>query len=162
MQASVIWVKRKVVGCFCLAPKNKEASDLPATGWPEARTPVARCGRSVWLANWPIHLAERSGVAHPVGAPHRVKLCKTVTSRVPALALGVEIVNAKGMELRKITDGCPDEECPNVYLSDRGTVVFQGDPVTSANGLTLGNGEQAVELPLEVVRQALPELNQGA
>jgi len=47
------------------------------------------------------------------------------------------------------------------YLSDRGTVVFQGGAVSSAKGLRLGAGEQAVELPLDVVRQALPELSGG-
>ncbi|MFC4084382.1 hypothetical protein [Amycolatopsis samaneae] len=62
------------------------------------------------------------------------------------------------MKLRKLTD-CRIDECPTVYLSDRGTVVFQGNTVTS--GLRLGPGEQAVELPLEVVRQALPELSGG-
>lgn len=63
------------------------------------------------------------------------------------------------MDLRKITTGCDNDDCPAVYLSDRGTVVFQGDAVTRANGLRLGAGEQAVELPLDVVRQALPELS---
>jgi hypothetical protein len=73
----------------------------------------------------------------------------------------VEITEAVDMELRKLTEGCPDNDCPTVYLSDRGTVVFQGDAVTSAKGLRLGTGEQAVELPLDVVRQALPELSGG-
>ncbi|HET9140563.1 hypothetical protein [Actinophytocola sp.] len=41
-------------------------------------------------------------------------------------------------------------------MSDRGTVVFQGEPVGKADGLRLGSGEQAVELPLDVVRSALP------
>ncbi|KAA9164967.1 hypothetical protein FPZ12_006870 [Amycolatopsis acidicola] len=63
------------------------------------------------------------------------------------------------MELRKIAGDCPDNECPTVYLSDRGTVVFQGDAVSA--GLKLGPDEQAVELPLHIVRQALPELSGG-
>ncbi|CRK58702.1 hypothetical protein [Alloactinosynnema sp. L-07] len=45
-----------------------------------------------------------------------------------------------------------------MYLSDRGTVVFQGDSVSLANGLRLGQGEQAVELPMTVVREAIRAL----
>ncbi|NYI87953.1 hypothetical protein HNR02_001276 [Amycolatopsis endophytica] len=63
------------------------------------------------------------------------------------------------MELRKIAGGCPDDDCPTVYLSDRGTVVFQGNAVTC--GIKLGAGEQAVELPLAVVREALPKLSEA-
>jgi hypothetical protein len=60
------------------------------------------------------------------------------------------------MELRQVSK-CEGGECPTVYLSDRGTVVFQGN-VVSANELRVGHGEQAVELPLDVVRGALNEL----
>lgn len=48
-----------------------------------------------------------------------------------------------------------------MYVSDRGTLVFQGDAVTSAEGLRFGPGEQAVELPLRVVQDAFPELSGG-
>lgn len=72
---------------------------------------------------------------------------------------GRKIAKLAGMELRKIAGDCPDNECPAIFLSDRGTVVFQGDAVTT--GLKLTPGEQAVELPLDVVRQALPELSGG-
>ncbi|MFD9890599.1 hypothetical protein ACFWY9_14740 [Amycolatopsis sp. NPDC059027] len=65
------------------------------------------------------------------------------------------------MKLRKLTEGCNLDQCPAVYLSDSGTVVFQGDLVTDASGLRLGTGEQAVELPLGVVLQAIPELPKG-
>lgn len=64
------------------------------------------------------------------------------------------------MLLRKVS-GCEKGECPAVYVSDRGTLVFQGAAVTSAEGLRLRPGEQAVELPLHVVRGALPELSGG-
>lgn len=57
-----------------------------------------------------------------------------------------------------ISDGCQGGECPTVYVSEHGTVVFQGYVVTGVDGLTLSPGEQAVELPLEVVRSALPML----
>ncbi|WP_436501490.1 hypothetical protein [Actinokineospora sp. HUAS TT18] len=62
------------------------------------------------------------------------------------------------MNLHRIAGDCRDEDCPAVYLSDRGTVVFQGDVVSLANGLRLGQGEQAVELPLTVVREAIRAL----
>lgn len=61
------------------------------------------------------------------------------------------------MKLRKIS-GCDGGDCPTVYVSDRGTVVFQGDSVARADGLSLGSGEQAVELPLFVVLAAIPGL----
>ena len=66
------------------------------------------------------------------------------------------------MELQRISAACHKTDCPTVYLSDRGTVVFQGDTVSEAGGLSLSPGEQAVELPLDVVRSALPELTGGA
>lgn len=62
------------------------------------------------------------------------------------------------MRVHRVSDECRDGECPAVYVSDRGTVVFQGDTVTSAEGLRLGAGEQAVELPLAVLKSALPAL----
>lgn len=65
------------------------------------------------------------------------------------------------MQLRKVSGDCEDGDCPTVYMSDRGTVVFQGAVVTSTEGLRLKPGEQAVELPLDVVRSALPQLSGG-
>lgn len=59
------------------------------------------------------------------------------------------------MRLLKVS-GCDDNECPAVYVSDRGTAVVQGTPVaTDAEGLTLGDGETAVELPPEIVLGAV-------
>jgi hypothetical protein len=62
------------------------------------------------------------------------------------------------MELRQLA-GCKDTECPKVYVTDRGTAVFQGHIMTS---LRPGPGEQAVELPLSVVRDALSALLEGS
>lgn len=45
-----------------------------------------------------------------------------------------------------------------MYVTDRGTGVAQGTPVTEGDGLTLGPGEAAVELPLDVLRDALRAL----
>lgn len=61
------------------------------------------------------------------------------------------------MKLRRVSD-CKDRSCPTVYISDRGTGVAQGTPVIDAEGLTLGPGEVAVELPLEVLRDAMKVL----
>lgn len=61
------------------------------------------------------------------------------------------------MRLRKVS-GCEKNTCPTVYVTDRGTGVAQGIPVTAAEGLTLGPGEVAVELPLDVLRGALRAL----
>lgn len=62
------------------------------------------------------------------------------------------------MEIVKITGDCKQDDCPAVHVSDRGTLVFQGDAVADAKGLTLGQGEQAVELPMSVVREAVRAL----
>lgn len=62
------------------------------------------------------------------------------------------------MTLRKVAGDCELGTCPTVYLSDRGTIVLQGDAVTVANGLALGEGEQAVELPIALVQEAIRAL----
>lgn len=63
------------------------------------------------------------------------------------------------MELTKISGGdCGQGDCPTVHRSDHGTLVFQGDAVRVADGLRLGQGEQAVELPMDVVREAVRAL----
>ena len=60
------------------------------------------------------------------------------------------------MKVRKISgDDCGQGDCPAVHMSDRGTLVFQGDAVKAADGLRLGIGEQAVELPVSVIREAV-------
>lgn len=64
------------------------------------------------------------------------------------------------MKLRKVS-GCELEDCPTVYVSDRGTAVMQGEPVTGAEGLKLGEGEMAVELPADIVLDAVLALAQS-
>ena len=65
------------------------------------------------------------------------------------------------MRLLKVS-GCDNGTCPAVYVSDRGTAVVQGDPVaTHTDGLTLGEGETAVELPSEVILGAVATLVQA-
>jgi hypothetical protein len=62
------------------------------------------------------------------------------------------------MKLRKLAGTCDDGTCPNVYLSDRNTLVVQGDAVPAAAGLVFGPGEQAVELSVNLVEEALRAL----
>ncbi|MGW3227926.1 hypothetical protein [Kitasatospora sp. NPDC001095] len=50
---------------------------------------------------------------------------------------------------------CKDGDCPNVYLTDRGTLVFQGDPYAE---LAVPAHEGAVELPEHVVKEAIRAL----
>ena len=66
------------------------------------------------------------------------------------------------MELRQVSRGCEGGDCPTVYLTDRGTVVFQGDTLSEAHRPSHAPAEGAVELPLDVVRSALPALSDGA
>lgn len=61
------------------------------------------------------------------------------------------------MQLRKLAGTCDDDECPTVYLSDRGTVVVQGFTVT--RGLSLADDEQAVEIPADLLRRAVEGLD---
>ncbi len=63
------------------------------------------------------------------------------------------------MKLQKLTGPeCENGNCPNVYISEQGTLVVQGDAVSHADGLTLGDGEQAVEISVQLLREALSAL----
>lgn len=62
------------------------------------------------------------------------------------------------MKVEKLVGGCDDGDCPTIYTTDRGTVVIQGDRVSRADGLKLGRGEDAVEIPLDLLREALSAL----
>lgn len=73
---------------------------------------------------------------------------------------GLSSTNHGAMKLSKVTE-CKDENCPAVYVSDRGTAVIQGVPVeVGTEGLTLGDGESAVELPPSVVLAAVGALQE--
>ncbi|MDP8931449.1 MAG: hypothetical protein M3O70_23485 [Actinomycetota bacterium] len=49
------------------------------------------------------------------------------------------------MKVRKVAGTCHDGTCPTVYVTDTGSVVVQGYAVSQADGLTLSEGEQAVD-----------------
>jgi hypothetical protein len=61
------------------------------------------------------------------------------------------------MRARKVS-GCDKDNCPAVYVTDRGTVLAQGMPVTQVEGVTTGPGELVVELPMDVLREAVRKL----
>ncbi|MGW2869246.1 hypothetical protein [Kitasatospora sp. NPDC001225] len=50
---------------------------------------------------------------------------------------------------------CDDDDCPNVYATDRETFVFQGDHFTA---LKVPAGESAVEIPRHVLEEAVRAL----
>jgi hypothetical protein len=50
---------------------------------------------------------------------------------------------------------CDDDDCPNVYLSDSGSIVVQGDTYT---GFTPPQGESLVEIPHDVLWEAFRAL----
>ena len=70
---------------------------------------------------------------------------------------GLSPPNHGAMKLSKVS-GCDNDDCPAVYVSDTGTAVVQGFPVHTADGLELGKGEVAVELPPEIVLAAVDAL----
>jgi hypothetical protein len=58
-------------------------------------------------------------------------------------------------------DWCKDGDCPAVYATDRGTALIQGSPVTDAEALSqlaLPGHETAVEVPMDIIRQAAEAL----
>ena len=63
------------------------------------------------------------------------------------------------MLLELLRGDCSDgKTCPAMYRTDRGTVVIQGLAVTDPEALRqlrLPGGEQAVEIPAEMVAEVL-------
>jgi hypothetical protein len=53
------------------------------------------------------------------------------------------------------TGDCDDNDCPNVYLTDRGTFVVQGEQFEH---LKVPTGEFAVEIPESTLREAFRAL----
>ncbi|MEU0788599.1 hypothetical protein ABZ342_00940 [Amycolatopsis sp. NPDC005961] len=62
------------------------------------------------------------------------------------------------MKLKKLAGDCEYDNCPAVYLTDRGSVLVIGATVADQAGLAVGPGEQAVELPLRLLEEAAGEL----
>lgn len=60
--------------------------------------------------------------------------------------------------LRKLAGNCELDDCPAVFLTERDSLIIIGTTVTTREGLRVGSDEQAVELPIELVREAMGEL----
>lgn len=55
------------------------------------------------------------------------------------------------MELTRISGGdCGRDDCPTVFVTDRGTIAVQGDVVDRRSS----EGEAVVEIPLSVFQEA--------
>ncbi|SNT64163.1 hypothetical protein SAMN05421812_116125 [Asanoa hainanensis] len=64
------------------------------------------------------------------------------------------------MNLRTIAAQCASGTCPTVYDSGRGTIVVQGYLVSGDHaGVTLPDGEQLVEIPVELLVNAARSLS---
>jgi hypothetical protein len=61
------------------------------------------------------------------------------------------------MKLTKLAGDCGGKDCPNVYLTDRGTVAIQGDLLTELDDLRPSRGEAVVEIPLHLLLAAARE-----
>ncbi|MFR9723882.1 hypothetical protein ACL02R_11030 [Streptomyces sp. MS19] len=67
---------------------------------------------------------------------------------------------AGGERLTRLTGtvggpNCDDDDCPNVYATEHGTFVVQGD---AYGGFTVPDGEGLVEIPEHVLREAVRAL----
>jgi len=69
------------------------------------------------------------------------------------------------VELTLVAGECPDGvTCPAVYLTDHGTLVIQGIRVVdqqTLDGLRLGPGEAAVEVPADLLRELTGRADRG-
>lgn len=63
------------------------------------------------------------------------------------------------LSLRPIANKCTAATCPTIYVTDKGTVVVQGYTVPAERtGLTVDDGETLVEIPLELLAEAIQNL----
>jgi hypothetical protein len=62
---------------------------------------------------------------------------------------------AATLNLRTISASCASGTCPTIYDSGRGTIVVQGYLVSADHaGVALPDGEQLVEIPIELLTNA--------
>ena len=67
---------------------------------------------------------------------------------------------AATLNLRTISAYCATGTCPTVYDSGRGTIVVQGYTLAGNHaGVTLPDGEQLVEIPVELLMNAARSLS---
>ncbi|WDO07538.1 hypothetical protein ME763_18835 [Streptomyces murinus] len=58
------------------------------------------------------------------------------------------------MQVTKLVTTCELKNCPTIYATDRGTLLFQGETPTN-HGLKIPNHETLVEIPTELIRKAI-------
>lgn len=54
------------------------------------------------------------------------------------------------MKVTKLVSVCDVKDCPTIYATDRGTLLFQGE-TPSDHGLNIPSHETVVEIPKELV-----------
>jgi hypothetical protein len=67
---------------------------------------------------------------------------------------------APKVRLELVAGVCAGGECPTIYMSDRGTLVLQGDifdPATA--GTEIPAGEQMIEVPIELLANYARRIN---
>lgn len=60
------------------------------------------------------------------------------------------------MKTTKLVSTCDIKNCPTIYATDRGTLLFQGETPTD-HGLRIPAHETLVEIPAELLRKAIRE-----
>jgi hypothetical protein len=80
-----------------------------------------------------------------------MRVCANPDAQAPENAAVTERLN-----LEIVTTYCGSNTCPTVYRSDKGTLVVQGYTVTGERaGVDLPDGEMLVEIPAELLREAV-------
>lgn len=61
------------------------------------------------------------------------------------------------MEAKLISGGCDGGNCPAVYVTDQESVIVQGFNLDNSrpSGVSLSEGESAVEIPVDIWRRAI-------
>jgi len=62
------------------------------------------------------------------------------------------------VELKHLVTVCGSGSCPTLYETNRGTYVVQGYVVGSDAGVDLPDGESLVEIPAELLAEAIRTL----
>lgn len=60
------------------------------------------------------------------------------------------------MKVTRLIGVCDKNDCPTVYATDRGTLLFQGE-TPADHGLQIPERETVVELPVELIRKAIAD-----
>ncbi|OPC85025.1 hypothetical protein B4N89_13330 [Embleya scabrispora] len=58
------------------------------------------------------------------------------------------------VKITKLVGSCEEDDCPTLYVTDRGTLAVQG-PTLPDHGLTIPAHETLVEIPIDLIRRAV-------